>query len=334
MRMSVAAFARHLGVSARAVANWNSRGPGIKLRWDMQRNLDRVYETLSTIERQRFRELLTAPAAGLAALTSALISPPGPARKGGLFQLERAVGKARIAYQAGRSRDAVAMLPGLIGAAAQPVSPRAHKVAADVYHVASGLLLRLGDVPMATLAATKCRQEAESSDSPLSIAASARASARTLMRSGHPHAAAELSARAAGELRGLKEPRPVSAQGALLLRGAVAAAQAQETDWANGLLDQASACAAALGGDGNFGWTAFGPSNVEIHRAGVLNTLGDPAGALEVLRRLNPGQIPQAERKARYYIEIARAWEAQGDPGRALSARRQAAQAAPGLLNG
>jgi len=58
--MSLDDFAKHLGASRRGVARWSAE-PQIRLRWDMQRALDRALAAATTEARQRFRALLAAP---------------------------------------------------------------------------------------------------------------------------------------------------------------------------------------------------------------------------------------------------------------------------------
>jgi hypothetical protein len=233
----------------------------------------------------------------------------------GLIRMEQAAGRVRGAYQDGRSRDALAGVPLLLG---HPLSP---KLRSSVYLVAAELCLQLGDLPLATYAAQRCREEAEASGLPLTAAASARVTARVLRRTGKRKAAAKLAVRAADAVV-LDGPRGLCAHGSLLLEGAVAASDLS-------LVDDAAAAARHIGEGRSFGWTAFGPSNVEIHRMRVLTALGRPADALQAAVST---ETLTAERKAKYYHEIARAWDALGDPARALSARKQAQLAAPGLL--
>ncbi|GAA1370396.1 hypothetical protein GCM10009661_29510 [Catellatospora chokoriensis] len=53
-RMSVRAFAEHLGVAARTVSYWESEGRQITPRPDMQAILDRALESATTEVRRRF----------------------------------------------------------------------------------------------------------------------------------------------------------------------------------------------------------------------------------------------------------------------------------------
>lgn len=53
-RMSVRAFAEHLGIAARTVSYWESAGQAITPRPDMQAILDRALESATVEVRRRF----------------------------------------------------------------------------------------------------------------------------------------------------------------------------------------------------------------------------------------------------------------------------------------
>ncbi|HEX6685686.1 MAG TPA: hypothetical protein VF062_23120, partial [Candidatus Limnocylindrales bacterium] len=306
MHLSIDDFARHAQVSPRSVARWAQRGAQIRLRWDVQRLLDRVLAEAGPPVHTRLDELLTpSPAAApepdvpdpdLAELIDAMLDPAEPegstAAGPRLIHLEKAIAHTHMAVQSCQYGRAGGELPGLLRllAAARtradiPFPTRVGKLAADAYLVATDLLLKLDDVPMAMLAAQRCEREARASGQPLAIAAGERATVRVLTRCGRQRHAAELARRAAGrvaEATKLDGPRPLSAYGALLVRGAVAHAAAGQRAEAMTLLGEASAIAARLGSDANFGWTAFDPADVALHRMSALLSLDDPDTALSV----------------------------------------------------
>ena len=78
----------------------------------------------------------------------------------------------------------------------------------------------------------------------------------------------------------------VAVYGALLLRGAIAAARAEDRDTAGTMLDEAERAAARLGQDGNDRWTGFGPNNVLQHRVTVALDLGDAGTAIAFARQV------------------------------------------------
>lgn len=82
-------------------------------------------------------------------------------------------------------------------------------------------------------------------------------------------------------------PTVMSVAGALWLIGAVIAARKTEQVDAWGRLDRAERLAGLLGEDGNHAWTAFGPTNVRLHRISVAIEMGDAAEALHLAADLD-----------------------------------------------
>ncbi|HVB45159.1 MAG TPA: hypothetical protein VNF47_20985 [Streptosporangiaceae bacterium] len=103
-------------------------------------------------------------------------------------------------------------------------------------------------------------------------------------------------------------PEHLSVYGSLLLRGAIAAASADDRPAALGLLEEASDAANRLGQDGNFYWTAFGPVNVLLHRVHVATRLGDAGTALAYAAKISPELVTVAERRASLWLDMAQAY--------------------------
>jgi hypothetical protein len=99
----------------------------------------------------------------------------------------------------------------------------------------------------------------------------------------------------------------LSVFGSLLLRGAIAAALAGDRAGALELLDEADKAATPFGEDRNHRWTAFGPTNVLLHRVHVAVTLGDAGTALEHARAVDLDSLAVMERRACLCIDAARA---------------------------
>ncbi len=72
-------------------------------------------------------------------------------------------------------------------------------------------------------------------------------------------------------------------------------------------LREASESASQLGRDANAMWTAFGPTNVAIHRMTAAMELGDVQVALDLAPRIDASGMP-TERRVRHAIETARAY--------------------------
>jgi transcriptional regulator with XRE-family HTH domain len=256
-----------------------------------------------------------------------------------LGTLAASVDAARAAYQDCRYAHLGGSLGGLIvtlnascagfGGGARD---RAHALCADAHHVAAGLMLKHGDLGLAALAADRSMRSALASGDPVAVAASARIVTHALMSGGHLPAAVATAAGHAARLdrdQPGQTPRSLSVYGALLLRGAVAAAQADDRGTAAELLDEAGEAARRLGRDGNYCWTAFGPLNTALHRVSVAVTLGDAGTALDVARTINIGEVAVTERKATLLIDTARAFLQRGRHEDAYRAVRTAHEIAP-----
>lgn len=121
----------------------------------------------------------------------------------------------------------------------------------------------------------------------------------------------------------------VAVYGSLVLRGAVAAARADDRDTAHAVLDEATHAATRLGYDGNDRWAGFGAVNVLLHRVNIALTLGDAGTAIAIARTAPLDNVPLAERKASLFVDVARAYTQWGRYGHGLHALRTAYEVAP-----
>jgi hypothetical protein len=126
----------------------------------------------------------------------------------------------------------------------------------------------------------------------------------------------------------------LSVYGSLLLRGATAAAQRNDRATAHELLTDARDAGHRLGADANLRWTAFGPTNVTLHRVHIAVTLGDAGTAIDTARSINLDQVPVTERKASLLIDTARAFLQYGKHENAYLALRAARDIAPEEIAG
>ena len=102
-------------------------------------------------------------------------------------------------------------------------------------------------------------------------------------------------------------PALISLAGALWLISAVTAARRTDRTEAWARLERAQALAERLGDDLNHAWTAFGPTNVAIHRVSVAAELGDVADALRAAELVDPDRIPEglSSRRAQVHLDLA-----------------------------
>jgi hypothetical protein len=249
-----------------------------------------------------------------------------------------AVTDAKRTYQAGAYPTVLADLPALLrrlralSEASDPADKRVHRVSADAYHVAASILLKLGDVPLATVAADRSLDCAHRSGDPVTVAASTRIIVHALMDAGHAeqaHRLASETAQAVLDERPPSTPTTVSVVGALKLRGAVAAAIAEDRAGAHQLLDESQRAAEQVPEQGNLRWTGFNPTNVRLHRVNIALRLGDAGTAIDLARQINPAEVRLPERRASLYLDVAHAYTLWGKWDRAWTALVEAERAAP-----
>jgi hypothetical protein len=293
------------------------------------------------VDRRQLLAGLTVP--GVTALITAVTTPfttleqpqTKPAATG-LDAIARQLSRVRSAYQHSRYAAAMWALPGLLSALrnerkAVVDQRRAAVLDAEAYQVASALLLKAEEPVLAAIAADRSVAAAQAAGDDLAVASSARAVVHCLMSSGHPEQGTALATQAADHLAsGARMGRPaLSLYGALLLRGAIAAARREDRDRAHMLLNEAARAADHLGSDGNLHWTAFGPTNVAAHRVAIAVELGDAGTAVASAKAVDLARLQLPERKAMLMLDTARALMQWGKWERAFDAIRSAERHAP-----
>ncbi len=241
-----------------------------------------------------------------------------PAHAPGLDRLTQAVGVAKRRYQACEYELAANALPELLTelraaseAADSDTRVTVARLSADAYHVTASLMLKVGDHALAWVAADRCMRDAERSEDPLALGSSTRILTHALLASGQPGRAASVAQAMAADMstrfRGptLSE---LSVYGALLLRGAIAAARQYDRSLTYELLDEASDAGRWVGADSNHYWTAFGPTNVLLHRIHIAVTLWDAGQAIELARTVHLDDVEVAERRVNYWLDLVRAF--------------------------
>jgi hypothetical protein len=91
-----------------------------------------------------------------------------------------------------------------------------------------------------------------------------------------------------------------------------------------------------LGADANIGWTAFGPTNVLIHRMSAAVALEDPPTVLTAAGQIDIGSIPSAlrGRQAQFHLDSAWAHVRLNEDPFALIHLLDAERVAPQLVHG
>jgi transcriptional regulator with XRE-family HTH domain len=235
-----------------------------------------------------------------------------------LPQLRRQVAEAHKVYQAARYDEVIAMLPGLLtgieGLSRPPNgSERRESLLSYVsaYVVAAKLVTKLGSADLAILAADRAAQVAVEADSHVARGMAGYQVACALLRADQTDNAEHLAVNLAESLEPhvrSDDPELVSVAGSLWLIAAVIAARRTERWEAGTRLDRAQAFANLIGHDANYAWTAFGPTNVAIHRVTVAAELGDAGEALNVAVDVDPTQLPEGLASRRAQVNLDLAW--------------------------
>jgi len=229
--------------------------------------------------------------------------------------------------------DAGAMLPELIGdgrRALRTLDGQDRRTAAAAlsaaYALAEQVLAWVADASLLWLAADRCMAAAEIADDPVSLASASWVLGNVWRSTGREDDAYQLAQDAAA----LLEPRLDDAEdaralwGACQLHGAITAARlGREGDALRGI-DQAMEMARALSSSEAHPWTLFGTANAEFTAVSVQVDLRRSGSALDAASSVDPDAVPSVDRRARLWLELARAYEQRRDWIGTLGALRTA----------
>lgn len=314
----IAAHCRRRGLSQATVAGLVGRSES----WlsQVERGLRGVdsYEVLRSLA-QVLRVEITlladpAPACGaggspavderLAAVERALLAGVGgDVDDGG--DVARIVATAHTDYQAARYDEVLDALPGLLAAfgVQQP-----DNLVVSGYVVVAKTLTKLGDSDLALLAADPAWTAARRSGDPADLGMAVYQVVCALLPTPRAVLAESLAVTTAQGLDDSAEPAVCSVAGALWLIAGIAAARRGDRPLSEGRLDRADRLAERIGVDGNHRWTAFGPTNVAIHRVSVSVELGDAPAALAAAELVDLERLPRELRSRRVQVQLDLAW--------------------------
>lgn len=255
-----------------------------------------------------------------------------------LDSLTREVEEAWADYQASKYLRLTHRLPLLLAEAQSAADEysgtegeRAHRLLALVHHSAAALLTKLGETDLSWIAADRGLVAARSSGDVAVTASLLRSVTHALLSNSRFDAAVQLTKDAAAFLQpSLVDGSPdlLSVYGMQFLAGSVAASRAEDRSTTRSFLDEADEAATRLGTDANYMWTAFGPTNVAIHRVATAMELGDVQVAIDLAPRIDASVLP-VERQVRHALELARAYNAWNRSDEALGVLLDAEQLAP-----
>lgn len=246
---------------------------------------------------------------------SRLLGGPAPALPSAAELLSR-VDSVHQEYQAARYQHVIRLLPDLLTTidAVPRVTgtgrPELLRIYISAYIAAAKLLTKLGVTDLAAVAADRAATAATETESLPARGLAAYQIVCALLRADRTEEAERLAVGMAEELRrspAAPTPTVLSAEGALWLIGGVTAARRADQHEAAARLAAADQVAAQLGEDGNHGWTAFGPTNVAIHRVSVAAELGDAGEALRSAAMVDPSRLGPGlrSRRAQVYLDLA-----------------------------
>lgn len=236
-----------------------------------------------------------------------------------LPDLRRSVEDLWDAYQESQFGYAANRLPAVLADAQTAVRhydgmdrEEARRSLALTYQAAATLLTKLGEADLAWISAERGFHAAQETGHPVIIGSLFRSLGHTLLSTGRYKDAIRLIEDAATFLEpGVAQASDtyLSVYGTLFLTGSVAASRAEDRATVRMFLREADDAARRLNRDANHLWTAFGPTNVAIHRVQTSLELGDIQVAIDLGPQLDTSALP-AERRARHAIETARAYSA------------------------
>jgi len=259
-----------------------------------------------------------------------------------LARLERAVHYGWFAFQSANYAAIGGLLPHLIRDAQAAVwqldgddQRTARKWLAWAYHLTDATAQKLGDAQLAWIAADRGIQVAEQTGDLTLIASAARAVARALLAAHEGHDALQLIHNAIGRLEpnlAKADAGLLSEYGMLFLSGSITAARLGLAAEVRDLQAEALTVATRLGGDANHNWSAFGPTNVLIHRVSALADMQGAGLVAEAAADINPvdlNALPR-ERRATHLGDLARGYLQAGRRDQAAATLLRADQLAPG----
>jgi transcriptional regulator with XRE-family HTH domain len=271
-------------------------------------------------------------------LTPILSVPTPDAEPPSLAELEQELRAVFDAYQASRFGFAAGRAPLLLTDAILAARQydgdsqiRANELLAMSYQAAASVLTKIGESDLAWMAAERGLAAAQTTGNYAIVGSLFRSVAFALQATGRFQPAMQLVEAGAAYL----QPHLVdddgnlqSVYGMLFLAGAMAASRSEDRATTRSYLQEAQDAADRLGADGNHLWTAFGPTNVAIHRVNTSMELGDVQIALDLGPDLDTSSMP-TERQVRHLLDLARAYNAAGRGDAAVATVLDAERLAP-----
>ena len=214
-------------------------------------------------------------------------------------------------YQAAQYNAVQSALPRVLSAFSLGSGPasgrRLIEVQSNALLIAAKVANKTGNSPKALDLAMQARALSEEAGDAHGMAAADYHRATALMGTGEVELAEEVSLAGVGAIDD-STAVGVTWGGALTLVASMLAAKRRDLRSMSKRLDEAESLADSLGRDGNIGWTAFGPTNVKIHRISAAVELDAPKDAVEALSRIDINAIPSSLTGRRVQVHLDSAW--------------------------
>lgn len=258
-----------------------------------------------------------------------------------LVRLERGVRFGWMAFQASNYQAVGRALADFIRDAQAAVwqldndeRRQAQTWLAWTYQLTAATAFKLGDAQLGWVAADRSIQIAEQTGDLTLIGSAARRVAHALSATQQSDDAVRLVKSAASRLEphlGAADPAFASAYGMLLLKGSIAAARLHQEADVRDLQNEALTVAARLEYDRNENWSAFGTTNVLVHRVSALADMHGSGRVIEAAADIVPGDLMRLprERRASHLLDVTRGYLQAGQRDQASVNLLEADQLAP-----
>ncbi|SFT72598.1 Helix-turn-helix domain-containing protein [Actinopolyspora lacussalsi subsp. righensis] len=188
---------------------------------------------------------------------------------------------------------------------------QAHVALSAAYALSEQVLAWVADSALLWLAADRCMSAAEQADDPEALAGAAWVLGNVWRATGREEDALRLVTDAADLLAphlNTSGDGTRALWGSCRLHAAITAARLGREGDALRHLDQANNMADRLPADYAHPWTLFGRANTDVTGVSVHVDLRKSGQAIDVAEQINPDQVPSVDRRARLWLEAARAY--------------------------
>ncbi|GAB2883024.1 helix-turn-helix transcriptional regulator [Streptomyces mayteni] len=177
--------------------------------------------------------------------------------------------------------------------------------AADLYALLRSYCRRTGRTDLSLMVADRALRAAQEADDPVRIATAHWNLGHILLGDRQPEAAEQVAHEGIEQLSGVPASQEVLAmKGALQLVAVVGLARRRRWWEARELLERTASLGDTVG-EGNTGYTVFGPTNVRLHALSIEMEAGQTAEALRVADDVDTGNLPSLERRFTFALHVA-----------------------------